>query len=101
MVDVKRITQWPRIVVQTSGQDADAFQLLCHSHFVPLCPPPVSIKGAGMTSFPLIVEVTPNSLQLKPGASAELSVKITNVSDIVAALPGDDRRVAVERLLEH
>ena len=47
MVDDKRMTQWPRIVVQTSGQDADAFQLLCHSHFVPLCPPHVSIRVRG------------------------------------------------------
>jgi hypothetical protein len=50
-----------------------------------------------MTSFPLNVEVTPKSLQLKPGASGVLQVKITNVGDIVqhyqvtiVGLPSDE-----------
>ena len=36
-----------------------------------------------MTTFPLTVAVTPSALQVKPGASAQVTVTITNVSDIV------------------
>ena len=50
-----------------------------------------------MASFPLTVTVTPNAVQVKPGGSAQVSVQITNVSDIVehyqvtvVGLPSDE-----------
>jgi hypothetical protein len=50
-----------------------------------------------VASFPLTVTVTPNAVQLKPGGSVQLSVHVSNVSDIVehyqvtiVGLPSDD-----------
>ena len=50
-----------------------------------------------MTAFPLTVAVTPNAVQVKPGGTAQISVDVTNVSDIVqhyqvtiVGLPSDD-----------
>ena len=68
---------------QTSGQGRDSDNTCMSSSYCAPLPKLRAWKRAAMTAFPLTVVVTPNAVQIKPGGTAQISVDVKNVSDIV------------------